>query len=81
MFATEIVETQTVLEKSLGPGILIDLTGVTQRNVSYDIDKGWHWGDDESWAREIPANSQLSPLLTQFSIDLQKQVRQMGFVE
>jgi hypothetical protein len=73
MFSRSTIETKTVIERSLGSGLLIDLTGVKNRSVSFHIDKGWNWGaKKETWGVEIPANSELNPLLIEFSDDLQK---------
>jgi hypothetical protein len=63
MFATGAVDTGVVLERSLGCGLLVDLTGVSSRTgISYDANQGWSWGNF-GWANQFPPNYQLSPLL------------------
>jgi hypothetical protein len=64
MFSTLPVNTGTVIEQAFSSGILIDLTSASQRTVSFDINTGWSWGGT-SWARNVPANSSLVPLLIQ----------------
>jgi len=54
-----------VLEQAYGPGILIDLTGVSSRSVNYDADNGWTWQDQATWAISYPPNQNLVPLLIQ----------------
>lgn len=61
-FATAQVDTGTVLEQSYGAGVLLDLTGNPQLNVSYDINNGWDFGG-ESWGTNVPASSALVPFL------------------
>jgi hypothetical protein len=42
MFATQAVNTGSVIEQSFAPGILINMTGQTSAvTVSYDINNGW----------------------------------------
>lgn len=65
MFSSVPLNTGTVLEQAYGPGILIDLTGVSSRSVAYDADAGWSWGDQAAWAASYPPNQNLVPLLVQ----------------
>jgi len=60
MFATLPVNTGTVIEKSYGPGVLVDLTSANQQSVAYDIDAGW---TPQPWAAVYPATTALVPLL------------------
>ena len=62
MFSAMTADTGTVIERSPGPGVLVDLTGSNKRAVSYDINKGWAWGGS-SWGRGIAANESLGQLL------------------
>ncbi len=64
MFATQVITTATVIVQSFGPGMMVDLTGVSERTVSYDKDNGWEWGD-QSWGESYPALTDLNPLLIQ----------------
>lgn len=69
MFSTTPVNTGTVVFQAYSPGLLIDLTGVQSREVSYDINKGWSWGGG-AWARQVPANADLVPLLIESSVNV-----------
>lgn len=66
MFATQQVNTGTVIEKAFGPGVLIDLTEAASRAVAYNIDAGWNAGG-ASWAQKVPPNANLVPILIQSS--------------
>lgn len=46
------------------PGVLVDLAGVGQRQLSFDIGTGWQWGGG-SWARPVSSTADLTPLLIQ----------------
>lgn len=67
MFATQQVDTGTVIYKAYSQGILIDLTGTTEREVSYDITQGWSWSG-AAWAQKIQVNADLSPLLLNYNL-------------
>ena len=71
MFASDQINTGTVIEKAFSQGLLIDLTGAPNntRTVSFDINKGWEWGG-ERWATKVPPSSKLIPLLIQNSAAL-----------
>jgi hypothetical protein len=60
MFSTQLVDTGTVIERSLVPGVLVDLTGNSQATVSFDIDEGWMPGPG---ATPFPADTNLVALL------------------
>ena len=62
MFTSATINTGTVFYQSYSSGMLIDLTGVTQRSVSFDIDNGWENGG-EAWGQEVAPNQDLVPLL------------------
>ncbi|WP_051631300.1 hypothetical protein [Afifella pfennigii] len=62
MFATKPVKTATVIVQAFAQGVLIDLTGVESRELSFDINKGWNFGT-ATWAQTVPANSPMQPLL------------------
>ena len=70
IFSTSQMATGTAIENiydanslaSYSPGILIDLTIDPQHTVNFDINEGWSWGG-YSWAQQIPADSNLVPLL------------------
>ncbi|MFE7332285.1 hypothetical protein ACFU8W_47010 [Streptomyces sp. NPDC057565] len=64
MFATSVIETSTVVERAFGPGLLIDLTGVKHREVTYDVDDGWG-PTKHNWTRSVDSLSLLAPQLIQ----------------
>ncbi|WP_405751805.1 hypothetical protein OHA19_25785 [Streptomyces sp. NBC_00012] len=64
MFATAVIETSTVVEQAFGPGLLVDLTGVAQRDVTYDVDHGWG-PTKPNWTTPVDSLSLLTPLLIQ----------------
>jgi hypothetical protein len=78
-FATESLPPGTVIGSVLGSrlseytlasftsSVLIDLTGATERDVSYDINLGWSWGE-APWARSIPAGANLVPWLIEAGV-------------
>ena len=61
MFSTKPVNTGTVIEQAYSPGIFIDLTANNERTVDYAINRGWSWSG--VWAKQIPPNENLVPLL------------------
>lgn len=63
MFVGSTIDTGTVFEQSVGPGLLVDLTSAANRTgISYDINNGWAWGS-APWANQYPPNTGLVPLL------------------
>ncbi|GMU03507.1 hypothetical protein KH5H1_76290 [Corallococcus caeni] len=62
MFATQQINTGTVIYKAYSQGILADLTGAPQRVISFDINNGWSWGGG-SWASSVAPQTDLVPLL------------------
>ncbi|MDJ0593389.1 MAG: hypothetical protein QNJ72_25950 [Pleurocapsa sp. MO_226.B13] len=62
MFSTQPVNTGTVIFQAYSPAVLIDLTGVTSRQVSYEINQGWS-ADGAPWATNLPATTNLVPFL------------------
>jgi hypothetical protein len=63
MFSTTPANTGTVVFQAYSQGILIDLTGVGDRTVSFDINQGWSWEGSAPWAKVYPPNANLAPLL------------------
>jgi hypothetical protein len=72
MFSNNRVNTGTVVYQAYSQGLMIDLTGATERKVSYDINKGWSWPGSASWGKVYPANSNLVPLLIESSPELEQ---------
>jgi len=62
VFSTGVVNTGTVLYSISSTGILIDLTGVSERAVSFDVNTGWN-ASGGAWATPVASNAALSPLL------------------
>jgi hypothetical protein len=62
LFAQTTFSAGTVSYKAYAPGILVDLTGASQRDVSYDINNGWNWGGG-AWATPVAAQQDLIPIL------------------
>lgn len=63
MFASySLLTTGAVVTQSWGPSVLVDLTGVESRNVTYDLNNGWG-PTNQVWAEIIPVNSDLTTKL------------------
>jgi hypothetical protein len=62
LFAANTFDAGTVSYKAYAPGILVDLTGASQRDVGYDINNGWNWGGG-AWATPVAAQQDLIPIL------------------
>jgi len=63
LFSSVPAQAGTVLTQVDGsPGIFIDFNGVTERDVTFDINNGWSWGN-AAWATEIAPDTPLTPLL------------------
>lgn len=75
MFATQTVNTGTVLEKSFSTSFFIDMTGAPQqtRAVNFDINLGWSCSGCV-WANQFPPNSNLSPILIESSANAVQQL-------
>jgi len=65
MWAKDTIETATVIEKSLGTGIVVDLTRNNSRALKYDIDNAkWDKNDETTgYIEAFESDSELSPLL------------------
>jgi len=64
MFASDEVNTGTVIEKAFTSSFLVDMTGAkdNKRQVKYDINTSWD-ADGAGWATKAKPNVQLAPLL------------------
>jgi hypothetical protein len=62
MFATRQVKMGTVIVQAFSPGVLLDLTGVSERTVGYDVNKGWG-PEGGIWLKRIETQASLTPLL------------------
>jgi hypothetical protein len=71
MFATKRIEPGTAIEQfsrggmsiqdAFSPGILVDLTGSSERNLVFNINWGWNY--EETWTKMVEPDSSLVPLL------------------
>ena len=64
MFSSLPLNTGTIIQQSITPGILIDLTGApgNTRSVSYHYNNDWSW-DGGVWGQRFDANANLVPVL------------------
>jgi hypothetical protein len=62
MFASEPVNTGTVVVKSSAAVVLVDLTDVQSHDLTYDINNGWG-PTDQVWAKIISVTSDITQLL------------------
>lgn len=62
MFATDSVNTGTVIYQSFSQGVLVDLTSSNFRPVTFDLNQGWSWGG-YNWAQSVRASTDLVPFL------------------
>jgi hypothetical protein len=61
MFATNPIDTGTVIEQSFAPGIVVNMTGQTAAaQLTFDINNGW---TGPSFTTNIAANTNLIPFL------------------
>jgi hypothetical protein len=56
----------TAVTLLLGPGMLIDLKGASERSVQYDINRGWSCGG-QTWGRTVGPIEEVVPLLVKRS--------------
>lgn len=78
-FATQPLNTGTVIEQAFAPGYLIDMTGApgNSRTVSFDINMGWSNGS-AVWATQVPPNANLVPLLIDNSPSVVSKLRALA---
>jgi hypothetical protein len=69
MFSTQVIEPATVIEVSVGPGIVIDLTDMNNRDVNFDIVSGWRPAIVDGTVQFGPGD-QINPLLMFMPTDL-----------
>ncbi|MFA6373256.1 MAG: hypothetical protein WCW68_11570 [Methanothrix sp.] len=64
IFESQLFETSTVYMQAFGKGLLVDLTNESshQRQVSYEINHGWDWGQ-KPWASIIDQGAPLDKSL------------------
>ncbi len=64
MFATNPVNTGAVIMTSFSQGIMVDLTNINSRTVSYGLNSGWSTGGQPGMAI-YPPKTAMQPLLVQ----------------
>jgi hypothetical protein len=62
MFIAGSVSVGTIIRSSRSRGLLVDFTGATSRNLTFDINKGWDWGG-ASWGTAVSPQTDLSSIL------------------
>ncbi|MDC0678446.1 hypothetical protein [Sorangium atrum] len=62
MFSTVPIAPGTAIERSYGPGILVEREGADERAITFDINASWSWGGF-AWAQQVPASADIVPLL------------------
>jgi hypothetical protein len=70
MFSTASFAPGTVVAKTSGPGLLVDLGQVEAPTVGFDINRGWRWDDGAPWATSVESLSEIAELLNLFRGDL-----------
>ena len=71
VFSTDPVSTGTVIAKMQGAGLLIDLTGVEAREVTYDLTNSWTFEEGAAWATKIPPMEELNKYLIEEPTDIE----------
>ncbi len=66
MFATNQVNTGTVIFQAFTAAIVIDLTAQNTRNVAFDINTAWAWGNF-GWAQQLTASTNIVPYVIETS--------------
>ena len=66
MFTTYPAAQGATAARSYAQGLLVDLTSATSREVGYDINSGWSWGE-AAWGQIIQPNALLAPVLIQLT--------------
>jgi hypothetical protein len=61
-FSTQGVAAGTLVEHAMSQSLLVDMTGTSQRAVTFDINTGWSAGG-ATWATPVPAGANLTPVL------------------
>jgi hypothetical protein len=62
MFATDVYQVGTYMVDALGQGLLVDMSGATSQEVSFDYDTGWSAGN-ATWAKIIDFGTDLASVL------------------
>lgn len=72
LFATESYDTGTVIIRSFGPGVLVNMTGApgNTRTVSYSVKDRWTFSG--TFAQPVSSRTDIVPLLVESSADLER---------
>ncbi|MEY4249982.1 MAG: hypothetical protein RJA87_1615 [Pseudomonadota bacterium] len=62
MFASDNVNTGSVVSRTYSQALQIDLTASNTRTVAFDINTSWSWGN-EAWGTLIPRGENLQPFI------------------
>jgi hypothetical protein len=62
IFATDVINTGTVITKAISSGAFIDLTGTNSRTVDYSTDNGWS-ANGASWISNFDAMADMADML------------------
>ena len=62
LFSGSHAESGTIVDRSQGPGVMVDYADAPKRSLNFDLDKGWSW-DRAAWAQSVPPGTDLKSLL------------------
>jgi hypothetical protein len=65
LFATDVMDTGTVLIKSASQSVMVDLTTANQRSIGFDLSQGGWVTGGKSWATVYPPRTDLTGLLVE----------------
>ena len=68
MFASQPLTTGSVVEQAFGQCLLVDLTGTTYMNLSYELNSGWKWPGN---AAKILGSNEFIPALINRPVSVQ----------
>lgn len=74
IFATDTINTGTVITKAMSSGAFIDLTGTTSRTVNYSVDLGWSASNSPTWISNFNAMTNMADMLIESSNDAEKAI-------
>lgn len=74
IFATDTINTGTVITKAMSSGAFIDLTGTTERTVNYSTDLGWNATGSPTWLKNFNAMANMADMLIESGNDAEKAI-------
>lgn len=60
IFATEAVDEGAVITQAFSAGLLIDVTGASERKVNFSTSNSWKWDAGAPWAKKITAQEDIT---------------------